>query len=55
VGEVKEDKALIETKSNGRRVKRIFRYGFDELLRIFLNLRKKIILFLKCLKLLIVN
>jgi hypothetical protein len=55
VGEAKEEKAPIETKSHGRKAKSIFRYGFDELRGIFLNLRKKFRLFLKWLKLLIVN
>ncbi len=55
VGEAKEEKAPIETKSHGRKAKSIFRYGFDELRGIFLNLRKKIGLFLKWLKLLNVN
>ena len=55
MGEAKEEKAPIETKSHGRKVKSIFRYGFDELRGIFLNLRKKFRLFLKWLKLLIVN
>ena len=55
VGESKEEKDPIKTKSHGRKAKSIFRYGFDELRGIFLNLRKKIELFLNCLKLLIVN
>lgn len=55
MGEAKEEKAPIETKSHGRKAKSIFRYGFDELRGIFLNLRKKIGLFLKWLKLLNVN
>jgi len=55
VGEAKEEEAPIETKSHGRKAKSIFRYGFDELRGIFLNPRKKIGLFLKWLKLLIIN
>ena len=55
VGEAKEEKVPIETKSHGRKAKSIFRYGFDELRRVFLNRREKFGLFLKWLKLLIVN
>lgn len=55
VGEKKAAEIPIETKSHGRKAKSIFRYGFDELRRIFLNPRKKFGLFLKWLKLLIVN
>lgn len=55
MGEAKEEEAPIETKSHGRKAKSVFRYGFDELRGIFLNLRKKIRLFLKWLNLLIVN
>ena len=42
VGEAKEEKVPIEIKSHGRKAKSIFRYGFDELRGIFLNLRKKV-------------
>ena len=55
VGEAKEENAPIQTKSHGRKAKSIFRYGFDELRRMFLNRRKNFGLFLKWLKLLIVN
>ena len=55
VGEAKEENTPIQTKSHGRKAKSIFRYGFDELPRIFLNRRKNFGLFLKWLKLLIVN
>jgi hypothetical protein len=55
VGEKKEEEFPIEIKSHGRRAKSVFRYGFDELRRLFLNPRKKIRLFSKWLKLLIVN
>lgn len=55
VGEAREEEAPIKTKSHGRKEKSIFRYGFDELRGVFLNLRKKVGLFLKWLKLLIVN
>ena len=55
MGEAKEENAPIETKSHGRKAKSIFRYGFDELRGIFLNRRKKFGLFLKWLKLLVIN
>jgi hypothetical protein len=55
VGEAKEQKAPIEIKSHGRKAKSIFRYGFDELRGMFLNLSGKNSQFLKWLKLLIVN
>lgn len=55
VGEAKEEKTPIEIKSHGRKAKSIFRYGFDELRGVFLNLRKKIGLFLKWLRLLVIN
>ena len=55
VGEAREEEAPIKTKSHGRKEKSIFRYAFDELRGVFLNLRKKVGLFLKWLKLLIVN
>ena len=55
MGEAKEEKAPIELKSHGRKAKSIFRYGFDELRGIFLNLKKKNGLFLKWLKLLVIN
>ena len=55
VGEKKEDESPIKTKSHGRKAKSLFRYGFDELRGIFLNPKRKIGLFLKWLKLLIVN
>lgn len=55
VGEAKEKQIPIETKSHGRKAKSIFRYGFDELRGILLNLQTKNRLFLKWVKLLIVN
>ena len=41
VGEVKNDEIPIKNKTHGRREKSIFRYGFDELRRIFLNAENK--------------
>ncbi|MBF5059378.1 transposase [Candidatus Neptunochlamydia vexilliferae] len=55
VGEKKDAEAPIATKSHGRKAKSVFRYGFDELRRIFFGLRKKTKVFLKRLKLLTVN
>lgn len=55
VGEKKEEKAPIKTKSHGRKAKSIFRYGFDELRRIFLSPGGQINLFFKWIKLLVVN
>ena len=55
VGEKKEEEAPIKKKSHGRRAKSTFRYGFDELRRIFLDPEKKFYLLLRWLKLLIIN
>jgi Transposase DDE domain len=55
VGEKKAEEAPIKKKSHGRREKSIFRYGFDELRRIFLHPEKKLGMLLRWLKLLIVN
>ncbi len=55
VGEEKEEKNPISVKSHGRKAMSLFRYGFDELRRIFLNPKKKVSLFLKWLKLLIIK
>jgi len=55
VGEQKEAEVPVKTKSHGRKAKSLFRYGFDELRRIFLNPIRKFSLFLKRVKLLIIN
>ena len=55
VGVKKEEKAPIKTKSHGRKSKSIFRYGLDELRRVFLGLAEQADLFLKWVKLLIIN
>ena len=55
VGEKKEEELPIKIKSHGRKAKSLFRYGFDELRRIFLNPKGKARLFLKWVKLLIVS
>ena len=55
VGEAKEEKIPIKTKSHGRKAKSTFRYGFDELQGIFLKLKEKLETFIVHLKLLTVN
>ena len=55
VGEDKEAKTPIKTKSHGRKAKSTFRYGFDELRGIFLRLGEKFEDFVYCIKLLIIN
>lgn len=55
VGEAKEEKVPIKTKSHSRKAQSTFRYGFDELRGIFLRLSKKFKAFIKCLNLLIIN
>lgn len=55
VGEAKEEKAPIKTKSHGRKAKSTFRYGFDELRGVFLRISENIEAFIRYLKLLIIN
>lgn len=55
VGEWKDGEMPIKTKSHSRKSKSLFRYGFDELRRVFLNLKDRVGLFLKWLKLLVIN
>jgi len=55
VGEEKDKEAPIKKKSHGRRAKSLFRYGFDELRKIFLNIESQIELVSSVLKLLIIN
>lgn len=55
VGEAKEEKAPIKTKSHGRKAKSTFRYGFDELRGVFLRLEEKLKEFTFCLKALTIN
>lgn len=55
VGEAKEKEEPIQMKSHGRKAKSIFRYGFDELRRVFFRLREKFEAFTRYLKLLIIN
>jgi hypothetical protein len=55
VGEWKDKEVPIKTKVHGRKAKSLFRYGFDELRRLFLNPKNHLGLFLKFLKLLVVN
>ena len=55
VGEQKEEKVPIKKGAHGRKVKSLFRYGLDELRGIFLNAKKQAGLFLKWIKLLIIN
>ncbi len=55
VGEAKEEESPIKTKSHGRKAKSTFRYGFDELRRVFLSLKEKIRLFKRWLNLLIIS
>ena len=49
VGEAKEEKIPIKTKSHGRKAKSTFRYGFDELRGIFSRIREKFEAFIMCL------
>ena len=55
VGEAKEEKIPIKTKSHGRKAKSTFRYGFDELRGIFLHFKEKVRAFMKNLKLLSIS
>lgn len=55
VGEQKNEEAPIKKKAHGRRSKSLFRYGFDELRGIFLNIDSRIRLFFKRVKLLIIS
>ncbi len=55
VGEIKHEEVPIKKKSHGRSAKSLFRYGFDELRRVFLNIGTQSGLFLKWLNLLIIN
>lgn len=55
VGEIKHEEVPIKEKSHGRRAKSLFRYGFDELRRVFLNIGSQLDLFLKWLNLLIIS
>lgn len=55
IGEKKEQETPIQNKSHGRKSKSVFRYGFDELRRIFLNKRGKAKALLKWLKLLVIS
>lgn len=55
VGESKEEKVPIKTKSHGRKAKSTFRYGFDELRGVFLRIREKFEAFVSYLKLLTIN
>lgn len=55
VGEAKEEKTPIKTKSHGRKAKSTFRYGFDELRGVFLRLEEKLKVFIVHLKVLTVN
>ena len=55
VGEIKEARNPIREKSHGRKAVSIFRYGFDELRRLFLNPNGKTSRFTKWLNLLIIN
>lgn len=55
VGEEKEEENPIRVKSHGRKAMSLFRYGFDELRRIFLHPNGRCALFLKWLKLLIIR
>lgn len=55
VGEEKNLEVPIKKKSHGRKEKSLFRYGFDELRGLFLNIEGRLELFLKWIRLLIVN
>ena len=55
VGEKKAEEAPIKKKSHGRKAQSIFRYGFDELRRIFLSPTNRFRALLRWFKLLIVN
>lgn len=55
VGEEKNLELPIKKKSHGRKAKSIFRYGFDELRGIFLNIQSQADLFFKWIRLLVVD
>ena len=55
VGEKKEAEVPIKKLAHGRKAKSTFRYGFDELRIVFLNIREQMDLFSKWIKLLIIS